>query len=85
MTGYGGEHKSVIFQPIAIYAVMQAYIATKRLTENLLVPGVGGVEPLEFVDFVELLRNVSRFDDELVLLKVSRGPLKRKKERKKKK
>ena len=39
---------------------MWTYLAT--------VPGVGGVEPLELVDFVELFRNVSRFDDELFLL-----------------
>ena len=39
---------------------MWKYLAT--------VPGVGGVEPLELVDFVELFRNVSRFDDELFLL-----------------
>ena len=39
---------------------MWMYLAT--------VPGVGGVEPLELVDLVELFRNVSRFDDELFLL-----------------
>lgn len=32
------------------------------------IPGVGGVEPLELVDFVELFKNVSRFEDELVFL-----------------
>jgi len=31
---------------------------------------VGGVEPRELVDFVELLRKESRFDEELVFLQL---------------
>lgn len=34
------------------------------------LPGVGGVEPLELVDFVELFRNVSKLEDELVFLQI---------------